>query len=620
MERKQNIEKINNLLKNSSNFNSEEKYNVYLEISKIYLSLSDNINALKYLLDCVQIKQDKYIYLEIAKIYITDKLYEKALDYLYKALDENKEEYNLSIYFEIAKVYFYIGIYNKSIDYFEKVLDINCVKDNLIEYSKEIINKIYVLLRKDYIDISLIRRIEKILNIDNNVQYLVYPGNYPFDGDYDKLIKIYKKILDNEPNNSDVICFLAQTYNYLGLYDETINLYFANKERVKSNMFFDNKLLNEYEIASKKTILKSKPRNLMVVLSNKCNLQCLMCLVSKEKWDMPKNRLEEIKNLFPYLEKVMWQGGEVLLLPYFKDILKLGLNYPNMRQSIVTNFQLANEEIIELLVRNNIEITISIDGIDEKTYEKIRVNGKFYKLIENINLLNSIRKKIKNRVVLNMNVVVMRENYKNLVAFVEFAKKYDFDMICFIPINFTKSCFSEKEKRIKEEQDIFFNFSKEDAHILINQSMLIYEKAKEMDIRIDNKLHSVINNIDVYINKEKIFEQNKKEDISEVQRYINNEWLSNIKVEENLQRDSKMLCHLPWYSLTLDYNATVRPDCLCNMDKNIASLLNNSTIEQMWNNDKLQFYRKCIVKNKIIGLCNNSCIENKVNSYHLKII
>ena len=158
MERKQSIEKINNLLKNSSNFNSEEKYNVYLEISKIYLSLSDNINALKYLLDCVQIKQDKYIYLEIAKIYITDKLYEKALDYLYKALDENKEEYNLSIYFEIAKVYFYIGIYNKSIDYFEKVLDINCVKDNLIEYSKEIINKIYVLLRKDYIDISLIRR------------------------------------------------------------------------------------------------------------------------------------------------------------------------------------------------------------------------------------------------------------------------------------------------------------------------------------------------------------------------------------------------------------------------------------------------------------------------------
>ena len=60
------------------------------------------------------------------------------------------------------------------------------------------------------------------------------------------------------------------------------------------------------EIANKKTILNSKPRNLMVVLSNKCNIACIMCLTSRSKWELPKERLDEIILMFPYLERIMW--------------------------------------------------------------------------------------------------------------------------------------------------------------------------------------------------------------------------------------------------------------------------------------------------------------------------
>ena len=125
----------------------------------------------------------------------------------------------------------------------------------------------------------------------------------------------------------------------------------------------------------------------MIVLSNKCNLACIMCRAIQNKWEFPQERLKEIKELFPYLERILWQGGEILLLPYFKDLLKESLKYPNIKQAILTNFQLADEEIINLIVRNNIELRISIDGVEKNIYEKIRRGGSFQKLID---ILNSI--------------------------------------------------------------------------------------------------------------------------------------------------------------------------------------------------------------------------------------
>lgn len=582
------------------------------------------------------------IYREIGKIYFLMKDYEQSLTYFLKIINSKEYSDKNEIYFEIAKIYDAKAQKKIALVYLSKILKTINYKDNLFLYVFEYLVKIYKSLQNYDAAIELLVRFKDKIDsqimeqFSNDVYqelYQRFPGNYDFEGDYNNLIAIYKDVLNDTPYNKQALSFLAQVYNYLGMYEKTVDLYLGNKEKMKDNVFFENKFLNEYEIASKKVVLKSKPRNLMVVLSNRCNISCIMCLTIKNKWELPKERLDEIISMFPYLERIMWQGGEVLFLPYFKDVLKIALKYPNMRQSMITNLQLADRETMELIVKNNIEVTISIDGVSKNIYEKIRRGASFEKLLDNINILNDIRNKIKNKVILNMNVVVMSENFKTLSMFVDFAHKYKFDFICFMPIDYIPKNPTEKEKEIKKEQDIFANNLIDDIKELSFQMLLVEKKAEKFGIRIESRLKTIgINDQDIklydknqeLVDQDKNFQEcafikNEKQDNIENLDLNEKEINSSCNVDIKKEKIEKMLCHLPWYSLTLDFDGSVRPDCQCFIEKNIGHL-QNETIEKLWNNKQIQFYRTSIINSKYETLCNENCICGRITEFHLKLL
>ena len=585
------------------------------------------------------------IYREIGKVYACMHDYDKSLEYFLKIINSDEYKNKNEIYFEIAKIYEVTNRKYEAVECLEKILLTAKEETALLFHALDYITKIYKSLQEyekalDLL-ISFKKRLKSSYDIDELMAdiyqelYQRFPGDYNFSGDYNCLVPIYSDILKKNPFNKQILCFLAQVYNYLGMYNKTVKLYEDNKEKVKDNVFFENKFLNEYEIANKKTILKSKPRNLMVVLSNKCNIACIMCLTSRSKWELPKERLDEIILMFPYLERIMWQGGEVLFLPYFKDVLKIALKYPNMRQSMITNLQLADRETMELIVKNSIEVTISIDGVSKNIYEKIRRGASFEKLVDNINTLNDIRNKIKNKVILNMNVVVMNENFKTLSMFVDFAHKYKFDFICFMPIDYIPKNPTDKEKEIKKEQDIFDNNDTDVMKELSFQMLLVEKKAKEYGIRIESRLKTIElkeEEIRLYDEKYLFFREdtnNKEENKIQAkeltgvnaEEQTSNDCL-NVTVDDNKfqnEQTENMLCHLPWYSLTLDFDGSVRPDCQCFIEKNIGHL-KDETIEKLWNNKQMQLYRSSIINKKYDSLCNENCICGRITEFHLKLL
>ena len=607
--------------------NKDASSDIYLEIAKIYEQLNDNINALKYLnlaYDFSNNENINNIKFELAKVYCFNKNYDKSIEILKDLLsqikDLNELYFNSSIL--LSKNYENIYDFNGSL---------NVIKDLIIKFPNN------EMLEKELLELN-----KKI--------YQRFPGNYNFNGDYYKLIQEYSNILEIQPSNNQVLCFLSQVYNYLGMYDKTCELYSANYEKVKDNVFFRNKFLNEYEIASRKTFLESKPRNLMVVLSNRCNLDCVMCLTHREKWELPKKILDEIMELFPFLERIYWQGGEVLSLPYFKGLLKKSLQYPNIRQSVITNFQLADDEFIDLVVKNNIELTISIDGVTKETYEKIRIGGNFDRLTNNLKKLNDKMRGINNnKTILNLNVVVMRENHDKLANFVDFAHKYGFSFICFMKLQYLPKNPTEKDQKFKIEQDIFTYYSEEEMKNLSFQMKLVYKRAEKYGIRIENRIPVIdLNEEDIskydihneFVKKEDnlILENN---DIENNEREINieNETIGNNEKDniENTSIENKeekeeiknnscennnigLICHLPWYSLTLDFDGSVRPDCQCNSHNPVARL-DKSSINKLWNNHKMQEYRQNILNNNYKrNKCSKNCIEGRITNYHLKLV
>ena len=118
-----------------------------------------------------------------------------------------------------------------------------------------------------------------------------------------------------------------------------------------------NREINALETKERKSILESMPRKLMVILTRACNLRCIMCPRLRDKpLTLPFHLVERTFELFPFLEKVAWQGGEVFLLDYFKRLFLKTAGYPNILQHITTNGLLVDKDWAKLFSQSNVTL------------------------------------------------------------------------------------------------------------------------------------------------------------------------------------------------------------------------------------------------------------------------
>lgn len=283
----------------------------------------------------------------------------------------------------------------------------------------------------------------------------------------------------------------------------------------------------------------------------------------------------------------MWQGGEVFALDFFEEILSVGFQYPHLRHSIVTNGQLISEKMAEKLVTNNVELTFSVDGVSKEVYEYIRRGADFEILTRNLKLISELKKRHKSNTVLNLNVAIMKSNYHQLEHFIDFAKDYGFAFVCIMPIHI----------HLKTPEDIFTNQDIEALSFITEVSPKIEEKARQYGLRLENRLPRLNEE-----NKDVLFDKSK----------------DNV-LQNEAKNNQKLLCHIPWQQLLIDYDGSMRPDCLCRIDKSAGSLLNDVFLEDIWNNEVMVEYRKRIVNHDYADYCNPLCFSGKITESHLKI-
>jgi MoaA/NifB/PqqE/SkfB family radical SAM enzyme len=396
-------------------------------------------------------------------------------------------------------------------------------------------------------------------------------------GDYDLAVRELELALSAGPDDDEVRINLAKAYRKVGEYGLSADELRKSLERIpsKENGFFRNDIFNELEISQRKTTLESMPQYLGISLTSRCNLRCIMCGAWENNWEVPRGILKEVIGLFPYLKRILWQGGEVFELDYFEEIFDKASCYPNLKQVIVTNGLLIDERWANKLASANVDITVSIDGFTEETYERIRRGARFGDLIRSLEVIkNAIKNYRHKEFYLRMNVVVMRSNYQELDRAIEFARRYGFDQVLLQPI----------KGNYNNEENIFLR----------------------SQINISRQIKSVI---------ELIKKEAKDSGIELI------EWLSNLYgtdqgpfSEEGGERldvckKDRLICYAPWKQLVIDWGGDVYPNCHCK--EKVANVLENS-LRDIWNNEKMREYRRKIISQDVKDLCSQDCLSGAI--------
>lgn len=184
------------------------------------------------------------------------------------------------------------------------------------------------------------------------------------------------------------------------------------------------------------------PKNLMVEVTNACNLRCIMCDNRKMKrkrgfmsLDTYKLVLENAKEIG--IEMVgLYTTGESLLHPKIFDFIKMAKEKGFKYVYLTTNGIPLNEQKINKILGSGLDsIKFSIDAASKEVYERLRPGGDFDLLYKNVKLLREIRDRKKSKLKIYSSFVLTNKNYHELKKFKEFWKDLMDEIILYIVTN-----------------------------------------------------------------------------------------------------------------------------------------------------------------------------------------
>lgn len=167
------------------------------------------------------------------------------------------------------------------------------------------------------------------------------------------------------------------------------------------------------------------PNTLMIEVTNACNLKCTMCKnpeMQRKKGrislDLLDDLLRQAKDIG--IDKVaLYTTGEPFMHPEIFEIIKRVAEL-GFYTYITTNALLLDEERINRLLNSGVaSVKYSLDGLDKKEYESIRIKGDYDKVINNIKIMKRERDGQGLKVKLIMGIILAKYNYMDKQKYID---------------------------------------------------------------------------------------------------------------------------------------------------------------------------------------------------------
>lgn len=190
----------------------------------------------------------------------------------------------------------------------------------------------------------------------------------------------------------------------------------------------------------RRTTTLSQPSGLMLEPANVCNLDCTGCWTNDPAQRdrahfLSTAHFEKImRDLGSYLQVIwLWGWGEPFLN---KNIYRM-IRRAREKNIVVissTNGTLPwdTRELEELVNSGLSKLIVAVDGLDQETYSKYRINGRLELVLENIRKLVETKKRLGSTApLINMRMVVMAHNEHQTGELVSLGKSLGVDIVSF---------------------------------------------------------------------------------------------------------------------------------------------------------------------------------------------
>ena len=173
-----------------------------------------------------------------------------------------------------------------------------------------------------------------------------------------------------------------------------------------------------------------------------CNLRCKMCYFTDE------NYVKTLKGSFTRDDLDIWArqslpqalklqvgcGAEPTVYKHLDRVFELGKQYGVPHISMTTNANLLTRDKLQKWVTNGLnEITVSLHGVHQNTYEEMMQKGDYQKFHQALELIANVKKTNPN-LLLRINYTFNEDNFPELKDFFKVFGKYGVDIIQIRPI------------------------------------------------------------------------------------------------------------------------------------------------------------------------------------------
>jgi sulfatase maturation enzyme AslB (radical SAM superfamily) len=201
---------------------------------------------------------------------------------------------------------------------------------------------------------------------------------------------------------------------------------------------------NEHQCSYLKsnTVLDSRPqhiKHLRLAFDESCNLRCPSCrtglIFHKEGKEFARRKLlaDKVNTwLHTYQHPIqvhIGSDGDPFASHVYRHFMEQTPVRDNIKYSILTNGLMFKEFHLKVphVINNLTKLGISIDGASKETYEKLRLGGRWDKIIEGLECMAEQKQKHGFRFILHF--VVQKDNYHEMEDIIHLGKQYGADRV-----------------------------------------------------------------------------------------------------------------------------------------------------------------------------------------------